>query len=73
MFFAFGAVDETLEDDGAVGDALEGSGGYCQVVADEVQLGELDFAGEVELAGMRDADVVAVYGKDFGVVWFGGR
>ena len=67
-----GSVDETLEDDGAVANALEGSGSDGEVVADEVELGELDFAGEVELFRVRDADGVVVDGEEFGGVVLGG-
>ena len=69
--FGFGSVDEALEDDGAVADAVEGSGGDGEVVADEVELGELDLFGEVELVGVGDADFVAVDGEEFGL-FFGG-
>ncbi len=58
--FAVGAVDEALEDEGTVSDSGDGSGSDGEVVADEVELGELDFAREVEFAGVRDADFAAV-------------
>ena len=67
----FGSVDEALEDDGAIADAVEGSGGDGEVVADEVELGELGLAGEVELGWVSDADFVAVDGEEFGL-FFGG-
>ena len=54
-----GSVDEALEDDGAVGNSGERAGRYGQEVADYVELGELDFLGEVELGGVRDADLTA--------------
>ena len=66
-----GSVDEALEDDGAVADALEGSGGDGEVVADEVELCELGFAGEVEFFGVRDADGVVVDVEEFGGVVLG--
>ena len=37
-------------------------------VANEVELGELDIAGEVKLLGVRDADLVILDGEDLGVV-----
>ncbi len=55
--FAVGAVDEALEDEGAIFDSADRAGSDGEVVADEVQLGELDFAREVELAGVGDADL----------------
>ena len=68
--FKAGSVDEALEDDGTVANALEGSGCDGEVVADEVELGELGFAGEVELLGVRDADGVVVDLEEFGGVVF---
>ena len=57
--FGFGAVDEALEDDGAIDDGGEGAGGDREVIADEVDFGEVGFAGEVGLIGMGDADLAA--------------
>ena len=48
-----GAVDEALEDDGAVANAVQRAGGDGEEVADEVELGELHFAGEVEFSGLE--------------------
>jgi hypothetical protein len=71
--FEAGSVDETLEDDGAVANALQGSGGDGERVADEVELGELDFAGEVEFFRVGDANGVIVDAEEFcGVVLGGG-
>jgi len=68
-----GSVDESLEDNGAVANALKGSRGDGEVVADEIELGELGFAGEVELFRVRDADGVVVDLEEFGgVVLWGG-
>ncbi len=67
-----GSVDEALEDDGAVANSLQRAGADGEEVADEVELGELDFAGEVELFGVRDADLVVVDVEVFGVVFVGG-
>jgi hypothetical protein len=65
----FCAVDEALEDDGAVLNALQGSGRYGEEVTGDVELGELDLLGEVELGGAGDADVMPVYSENLG---FGG-
>ena len=68
----FGAVDEALEDNGAVADAEATlPARYREEVADDVQLGELYFAGVVRLVRAGDADRVAVDGEDFGGVGFG--
>ncbi len=66
----FGSVDEALEDDGAVANAEEGAGGDGLVVTDEVELGELEFAGEVKLVGVGDADVPTVDGKGLSGFFF---
>ncbi len=58
----FRAVDEALEDDRAVLDALQGSGRYGEEVAGDVELGELDLLGEVELGGAGDADLLRAAG-----------
>ena len=63
-----GAVDEALENDGAIADAGEGAGGDREVVADEIQLGDFGLFGEIQLVGMGDADLVAVEGEDLGIV-----
>ena len=68
--FAFGSVDEALEDDGAILNAGEGSGGYGEVVADEVEFRELRGAREVGLVGIRDADFVSIDGEKFGGGFF---
>ena len=62
-----GAVDEALENDGAVLNSLKRAGRDGEVVADEVELGEFYVAGEVELGGVGDADFVPVDGEEFGV------
>ena len=51
---------------------MEGAGSDGEVVADEVELGELDVAGEVEFFRVRDADGVVVDGEEFGGVVLGG-
>jgi len=69
----FGAVDETLEDDWAIANALQCPWSDGEGVADEVEFGELDIAGEVEFFRMSDADGVIVDGEEFGgVVFWGG-
>ncbi len=66
-----GSVDESLEDDGAVANTLQGSGCDGEVVADEIELGELGFAGEVEFFWVRDADGLVVDLEKFGGVVLG--
>ena len=68
----FGSVDETLEDDGAVANALQGSWSDGEGVADQVELCELDLAGEVEFFRMRDSDGVIADAEEFGGVVLGG-
>ncbi len=58
--FGFGSVDEALEDDGAVADAVQRAGRDREIVADEVELRELGLFGEIELAGVGYADFVIV-------------
>ncbi len=64
--FGFRAVDEALEDQRAIADAGESAGRNGKIVADEVELGELDLPRKVELIGMGDADFAACDGEDFG-------
>ena len=68
--FGFCAVDEALEHDGPISDSLQRSRRYRQKVANDVELGELNLAGEVQLRGVGNAHVVGaagcVQGKDFG-------
>ena len=66
----FGAVDEALEDDGTVADSVQCAGRDGEVVADEVELRELGLFGEVELAGVGDADFVPVDGEQLDVFGF---
>ena len=71
---AGGAVDEALEDDGAVLNSAESPGADRQEIADEVDLAEVEaefFLGEVEFFGVGDADFVAFELEEFGVVFFG--
>lgn len=67
---AFGSVDEALQDDGAILNSGEGSGGDGKVVADEVEFRELDVAREIGLVGIRDADFASVDGEEFGGGFF---
>ena len=70
---AFGSVDEALEDDRAIADAGEGSRGDGEVVADEVEFGELGLAREIRLVGIGDADFASLDRKQFGGWFFGHR
>ena len=65
-----GAVDEALEDDGPVLNAVECAGSDGEKVADQIDLAELNGFREVQLVGVRDANLVSVDGQQFGVVWF---
>ena len=67
-----GTIDEALEDDGPVADAVERARRDGQKVADEIELGELDGAREVELCRMGDADLVSIDDEDLDVFGFGG-
>lgn len=69
----FRAVDEALEDDRAVADALDCAGCDSEKVARDVELGELDLLGEVEFGGAGDADDLrAIGGVDGEELGFGG-
>jgi hypothetical protein len=71
----FGPVYEAFEDDGAVADSVQSARSYGEEVARDVELGEVDFAGEVGLGGAGDADVGgavgAFDGDDLGFGCFG--
>jgi hypothetical protein len=45
----FRAVDEAFQNDGAIADAGQRTGGDGEVVAYEVEFGDLGFAGKIEL------------------------
>ena len=65
------AVDETLEDDGPGLNTAERARCDGEEILDQVELRELDFAGEVEFCRVGNADLVAIDGEEFGVVCFG--
>ena len=62
----FRAVDEAFQNDGAIADAGERTGGDGQVVAYEVEFGDLGFAGKIELIGIGYANLVTVDRDDLG-------
>ena len=57
---ALGAVDEALQDDRAIADAGQRARRDREVVAHEVELGELHLAREIGLVRVRDADLATV-------------
>src|SRR5208283_2033229 len=65
----FRAVDETLQHDGAIGDAGQSSGGYRQVITHQFELGDLHLSGEIELIRVGNADLAPIDRKDFESVW----
>ena len=64
-----GAVDEALEHDGPVADAAQRARRDGQVVADDVELGELRLLREVGLARVGDADLAALDREDLGCLF----
>src|SRR5438132_4752323 len=55
-----GAVDEALENDGAILDSIEGGGSDGEIVAYEVELRELRLLRKVRLGGVRDLDLASI-------------
>jgi hypothetical protein len=69
--FAFGPVDETLEDERTILDSGERAGGDGEIVADEVEFGELGLTREIRLVGVGYADFAPLDGKQLGGWIFG--
>ena len=68
---ALGAVDEALEHDRPIADAAERAVRDRQVVANQVQLGELRLLRKIGLAGMGDADLAPAHVQDLGILFLG--
>ena len=64
------SVDEALQNYGAVADALQRARRYGEVVAHEVELGDLRLLREVQLVWVRDANLMSVERQDLGIVRF---
>ena len=61
------AVDEALENDGTILDALQRSRGHSEVVFHDIELRYLNLPGEVELFGMGDPYLASADRKDLRV------
>ena len=60
----FRAVDEPFQNDGAIADTGERTRGDGEVVADQVEFGDLGFAGKIQLVGIGYTNLVTVDCED---------
>lgn len=67
--FALGAIDETLQNDWTVSDAVERSGRNRKIIAHEVELRKPDLLGEVRFPGMGDANLAPIDFQYFGRIF----
>ena len=63
---ALGAVDESLENDRTVPDPTQRARRDRQVIAHQIEFGQLRLLREIRLVRMRHADLAPVDGKHFG-------
>ena len=68
---ALGAVDEALEHDRPIANAVERAVGDREVVLHEVELRELDVSREVRLVRIRDPDLATVDRQDLSGFFLG--
>ena len=61
--FSFGAIHEAFENNGAIPDSVERTGGDGKVIARQVQLGDSRLDGEVQLIGMGDLNLTPLHHK----------
>jgi hypothetical protein len=64
----FRSIDEPLQHNRPVSNAIQRARSYRQVVADKINLRELYISREIELVGMGHGHFVAIHGNDFGLV-----
>jgi hypothetical protein len=64
----FGAVDEPLEDQRTIPDASESAGRNREIVAHEVELGDLCLFGKIGFIGMGNPDFASFNEQNFGCV-----
>src|SRR5438105_5703673 len=64
---AFGSVDESFENDGAILNSGESAGRDRQIVADDIEFRELGLFREVGLPGVGHADFVSLDREQLGV------
>ena len=60
---ALSAVHKSLENDRTTLNAKEGSASNGQVITDDIEFGELDLPGEIELFRMSDSDLAPLDGE----------